>query len=151
MKNLYVLAVAALLFLLSCQDDNLKKSEITLSEIQSVEAAVEDFKTGMINADKDLLDGITAEQLIYGHSRGKVQNKSEFIDEVVSLLPNDYQKIDLSDQTILVSGETAVVRHIYSAEYLSNGVSGNLKIGNVMIWQKQMGRWKLLARQAYTL
>jgi len=142
--------VMILIFLSSCVSHNKDETNALLNE-NSVVTAVEHLKTGIINADKDLLDRITAEQLVYGHSNGTVQNKSEFIKEIISLQPNDYITIDLTDQTITISGETAVVRHIYSAKYVSNGDTANLKIGNMLIWQIQDGKWKLLARQAYSL
>jgi hypothetical protein len=118
---------------------------------QEVKAAVESFIQGIIKADRQLLEAVTSENLVYGHSSGKVQDKAAFIDEVISLQPNDYLTIDLTNQTITVSGDVAVVRHIYSSEYLSNNEKKNLRIGNVLIWQKKHGKWKLLARQAYTL
>jgi hypothetical protein len=118
---------------------------------QEVQAAVESFIQGIIKADRQLLEAVTSENLVYGHSSGKVQDKAAFIDEVISLQPNDYLTIDLTNQTITVSGDVAVVRHIYSSEYLSNNEKKNLRIGNVLIWQKKHGKWKLLARQAYTL
>jgi ketosteroid isomerase-like protein len=118
---------------------------------KEVEAAVQSFKKGIIDADRQLLDALTSDQLVYGHSSGKVQNKAAFIEEIISLQPNDYQTIDLTNQTITVSGDVAVVRHIYSSEYKSNGENKNLRIGNMFIWQKKQGKWKLLARQAYSL
>lgn len=118
---------------------------------KEVALAVGNLIKGFVDADKDLLDKITAEELIYGHSSGKVQNKTEFIDEVISGKPLDYVKFDLEGQTIMVTGKTAVVRHILNAETISNGAPGKLRIGNVLIWQKQKGKWKLLARQAYKL
>lgn len=118
---------------------------------KDVASAVENLMKGFVDADKDLLDKMTAEDLIYGHSSGKVQNKTEFIAEVISGKPLDYVKFDLEGQTIMVSGKTAVVRHILNAETISNGAPGKLRIGNVFIWQKQKGNWKLLARQAYKL
>lgn len=118
---------------------------------KDVAAAVENLIKGFIDADRDLLDDITAAELVYGHSSGKVQNKTEFIDEVISKKPLDYVKMDLENQTIKVIGNAAVVRHILVAETLSNGTQGNLRIGNVLIWQKQKGKWKLIARQAYKL
>lgn len=145
------LITGIILFVLtSCVSEHDEKTN-TLKNEKAIVAAVEDFKTGIINADKDLLDSITAEQVVYGHSNGTVQNKSEFIKEIISLQPNDYITIDLTDQTITISGETAIVRHIYSSEYVSNGDTANLKIGNMLIWQIQDGKWKLLARQAYSL
>jgi uncharacterized protein YcfL len=119
-------------------------------EQKEVNSAIEVFKKGVITADEALLKSITADELVYGHSNGKVQDKTEFIAEIVSKLPA-YLSIDMSDQTIRISGNIAVVRHIYSAETMNNGSPGHVKIGNMMIWQKQHGKWKLLARQAYKL
>ncbi|HAM11028.1 MAG: hypothetical protein A2X05_04150 [Bacteroidetes bacterium GWE2_41_25] len=118
---------------------------------KEVASAVENLMKGFIDADKNILDNMTAEELNYGHSAGKVQNKTEFVDEVISGKPLDYLKIDLEGQTIKVTGKTAVVRHIFNAETSSNGTPGKLRIGNMMVWQKQKGKWKLIARQAYKL
>lgn len=119
-------------------------------EEKAVLAAIETFKRGIIDADKELLGSIAAEELVYGHSNGKVQNKAEFIEEIVNSQP-DYSSIDMADQTIRICGNTAIVRHIYSAETTNNGTPGHVKIGNMLVWQKQHGKWKLLARQAYKL
>lgn len=113
--------------------------------------AVEAFKSAMVSADRGQLDRITAEQLVYGHSSGKVQDKAAFIEEVVSKTPLIYRTIDMSDQTIQISGQTAVVRHIFSATTTGASGNGSLRIGNMLIWQLQDGKWKLLARQAYKL
>lgn len=118
---------------------------------KEVASAVESLMKGFIDADKTILDNLTAEELNYGHSAGKVQNKTEFIDEVVSGKPLDYLKIDLEGQIIKVTGKTAVVRHIFNAETSSSGTPGKLRIGIMQVWQKQKGKWKLIARQAYKL
>ncbi|HET6557710.1 MAG TPA: nuclear transport factor 2 family protein [Prolixibacteraceae bacterium] len=120
-------------------------------QLKEVGAAVEVLKKAVIEADKSLLEAITAEGLVYGHSNGKVQNKAEFIAEIISAQPLDYVSIETEDQTIALSGNTAVVRHIFSAETMANGTAGKIRIGNMLIWQKQKGKWKLLARQAYKL
>lgn len=118
---------------------------------KEVATAVELFKKGIVDADKDLLTSITANELVYGHSSGKVQNKTEFITEIINPQAMDYTSVDMTDQTIEISGQVAIVRHIYSAETINNGTVGHLKIGNMLIWQKQHGKWKLLARQAYKI
>lgn len=151
MKRILLTLFAAILGLSSCSTYRSAQVTDVATEEKKVAEAVEQFKTGIINADRDILESIFADKLVYGHSNGKVQNKAECIGEIVSLQPNDYLTITLTEQTITVSGETAVVRHIYSSEFLSKGVKGNLRIGNVLIWQKQEGKWKLLARQAYKL
>jgi len=118
---------------------------------KDVASAVEKLMKGIVDADKNILQEITSEGLVYGHSSGKVQNKTEFIDEVILSKPLDFTKIDLAEQTIKITGDAAIVRHILVAEITNNGVPGNLRIGNMLVWQKQKGKWKLIARQAYKL
>lgn len=122
----------------------------TSSPEEDVANAVILLMKGIEEADGEILNSIAANELIYGHSSGKVQNKEEFIAEIVSGEPLDYRNIQLIDQTVKVINETAIVRHIFTAETLSRDETpGNLRIGNVLIWQLQEGKWKLLARQAY--
>ncbi len=148
----YILAAAILVIgLFSCKSGNQSSASDPAGQEKEIMAALEKFKTGIIDADRTILEDIFADKLVYGHSGGKVQNKKECIDEIVSLQPNDYLTIDMADQTITISGETAIVRHIYSSEFTSNGTPGSLRIGNVLVWQKQDGKWKLLARQAYKI
>ena len=117
-----------------------------------VAIAVGQLIKGMMTADKNILESITADELVYGHSSGKVQNKSEFIAEILSGQPLVYIRIEPLDQTIQMSGDAAVVRHIFTAETKNtDGEPGSLRIGNMLVWQFQNGTWKLLARQAYRL
>ena len=125
------------------------QSESQSKDEKEVARVVEAFKTAMMTADQNILGRITADQLLYGHSSGKVQSKPEFIEEIVSKVPFSYTTIDLTEQSILIAGETAVVRHIMAATTDAKGTAGALKIGIMMVWQKQSGEWKLLARQAY--
>ena len=113
-------------------------------------AAVETLKKGMIDADRKILDDITAPELSYGHSAGKIENKAEFIDALVSGR-SDFITMDLTNQTITLAGKTALVRHNLTGTTKDNGVPGNPKLGVLLVWQKQHGKWKLLARQAFKL
>ena len=114
--------------------------------------AVNQLIKGMTDADESILESILANELVYGHSNGRVQNKSEFIAEILSGQPFVYVSIVPLDQTIKISGDVAVVRHIMTAETKNtNGEPDSLRIGNTLVWQLQSGTWKLLARQAYRL
>ena len=143
MKKITQLSILLVILSLTVVGQSKQEKELT--------DAIEIFKKGVVDADKNLLESVTAENLVYGHSSGKVQNKAEFVAEIVSGQPLDYVSVETADQTIAVSGDVAIVRHVYSAETMSNGTPGKLKIGNMMIWQNQHGKWKLLARQAYKL
>jgi hypothetical protein len=118
---------------------------------KEVAAAIEIFIKGIIDADKSIFDTIVSDDLVYSHSSGKVQDKAAFIEGIISRQPLDYLKVDLSDQTIKIIGETAIVRHNFSSETSSNGIPGILNLGIMHIWVKENGKWKLLARQAYKI
>ena len=149
MKNIILLLFPLLIF--GCTGNRQQAVQPKAAEAD-VTAAVNQLIKGIADADENILKSITADELVYGHSSGKVQNKSEFIAEIVSGQPFRYMNIALSDQTIQMSGDAAVVRHIFTADTQSpDGTPGNLKLGIMQIWQLQNGKWKLLARQAYKL
>ena len=123
------------------------KSFSQAKEGKAVAEAGESFRKAMISADRPTLENWTADNLSYGHSNGRVENKKEFVENIVSGR-SDFLTIELTDQTIQVTGKTAVVRHVLSATTNDNGKPGTVKLSILLIWQKQKGNWKLLARQS---
>jgi len=113
----------------------------------AVAKATEELRAAMVNADKNALDKLTADQLSYGHSSGKIEDKTSFVNNIATGA-SDFVSIDLTEQTISVSGKTAIVRHILKAKTNDGGRPGEAHIRILLIWQKQSGGWKLLARQA---
>jgi ketosteroid isomerase-like protein len=61
---------------------------------------------------------------------------------------SDFVSIDLTNQTIKIVGNTAVVRHILTGTTNDNNTPANIKLSILSVWQKQQGQWKMLARQA---
>jgi ketosteroid isomerase-like protein len=116
-------------------------------EEAAVGAAIEHLRKAMIDGDKAGLQNITADQLSYGHSSGKVEDKATFVDNIVSG-KSDFVTIDLTNQTIVIAGDAAIVRHTLSATTNDSGNPGSVKLNILLVWQKQKGQWKLLARQA---
>ncbi|WP_256012541.1 nuclear transport factor 2 family protein [Desertivirga xinjiangensis] len=116
---------------------------------KQVETAVETLKKALLEGKREQLEAIAAEQLTYGHSGGKLENKAEFVEALASG-KSDFLSIELTDQTIEVSGKTAIVRHKLSAQTNDSGVPGNVNLYVLLVFQKQ-GTWKLLARQAVKL
>jgi ketosteroid isomerase-like protein len=117
---------------------------------KKVADAVAELRKAMIDADKQKLESLVAEDLSYGHSSGKIEDKATFIESLVSGR-SDFLTMDLTDQTIDVKGKTAIVRHNLTADTNDNGKTGTVKLGVMLVWQKESGRWKLLARQAFKL
>ncbi len=119
-------------------------------EEAKVAEAVEAFNQAMINPDTETFSNLVSDGLTYGHSGGVIQNKAEFLDDIVNgtfkfLTPAN------EDQTIRIVGNNAIVRHIFTSEITNKGVPGELRIGNLQVWVKEEGKWKLLARQAYKI
>ncbi|RRA97570.1 nuclear transport factor 2 family protein [Larkinella rosea] len=116
-------------------------------EKQAVEQAVEKLKKGIIDADESALSSITADQLTYGHSNGLLEDKTAFIKALVTK-ESDFVTIDLTDQTISIVDNTAWVRHKLSGTTNNKNVAGKVSLSVLLVWVKQKGDWKLLARQA---
>ena len=123
---------------------------ITISGIaqqKTVEESVETFRKLLVTPDEKGLTALTHKDLTYGHSSGKIENQSEFIDQLVSKR-SDFRKVEFLEQKIFTEGKTAVVRHILEAETFDGGKPGNVKIKILLVWVKDKKDWKLMAHQA---
>ena len=101
----------------------------------------------MIDPDKAKLEALATDQLTYGHSTGKLENKAAFVEALTSGA-SDFVSINLTEQTITVVDNTALVRHNLLADTLNDGKPGKAHLGVLLVWIKQKGNWQLLARQA---
>lgn len=114
----------------------------------AVKAAVEDLRRAMLAADKAKLTALTATQLSYGHSSGKIETQAEFIG-VVASKKTTYKSIDLSDITVSAAGANAIVRHKWKSVSVADGKESVSELGVLQVWTKATGTWRLLARQAF--
>jgi ketosteroid isomerase-like protein len=118
------------------------------SDEAAVKENVEALRKALLMADKAQLEALAAGQLSYGHSSGKVQNKAEFVDGVVTRKAV-VKSLDFPELTIAVAGDAAIARHLYVSESETDGKPNHVRIGSLEVWQKQDGNWKLLARQGF--
>ncbi len=114
----------------------------------AVSAAVEALRKAMIAADKSALDQLTTPELSYGHSSGRLENKAEFIEALVSG-KSGFSAIELNDQTVNVVDKIALVRHGFNGTRRKDG--DKMKLSILTVWLQQQEQWKLLARQAAKL
>ncbi len=113
----------------------------------SLEKAVEQLKTALLSGDESQLRAISSTHLSYGHSNGLIENQDAFVATLISG-KSAFLSIDLSEQTVDQIENTAIVRHTLFAKTKNDGVLGEVKLKVLMIFQKEKGQWKLLARQA---
>lgn len=114
---------------------------------QAVAAAAERLRLAMIDPTPAALVPLVADDLSYGHSGGRVDTKDSFIGDLVAG-KSDFVTITITDQTIKVVGNSAIVRHTLTADTNDSGKPGKVQIKILGVWQQQGSQWKLLARQA---
>lgn len=116
-------------------------------ESQALELSVEALRRAMVNGDSLALRSLTSERLTYGHSSGKIEDRESFVTSLVTKT-SDFESIILSDQEISVEGDVAWVRHILKGNTIETGKPSPVNLKILLIWTKEGGIWKLLARQA---
>jgi hypothetical protein len=139
----FVLSLCCLL-LITVDAVSQSKEETDLADVCKA------FNKAMIDADKSTLEKLTLKTLSYGHSSGLVENQTQFITALVNGTI-DFTNIDITDQTIQVSGKDAIVRNTFKGTLLKDGSPFELKIGLLMVWKNVKGNWQLFARQGYKL
>ena len=140
----YAAAVPAAAFLFA------REAAAQSGEDTAVNQAVEAMRKAMVDADKAKLETLVADQLSYGHSAGVVETKQQFLD-VIASKKTTYKSINLLEPTVTVVGNNAIARHIFTAEFETDGKPGTARVGVLQVWLKQNDQWKLLARQAFRL
>lgn len=114
---------------------------------KAVLAAVEKLRLAMISGNEAELRTISSEKLSYGHSGGLVENQQQFVEKFKTGA-SDFVTIELKNQTITISGNTAIVRHELHATTNDNNKPGEVHLRVMLVFQKQAKEWKLLGRQA---
>lgn len=144
-----ILAVLVIGLVVSCTSKG--EGEMEMLNQQEVLQALGELDQALIDRDSKTLTSITASDLTYGHSSGNIQDKQEFIDDVMNG-PFRFVSITNEDQSVAISGNTGIVRHILSADATNAGNPAKVRIGIIMVFQKkENNEVVLLARQAYKL
>jgi len=111
---------------------------------------VEALRMALLKPDKAKLEALTADQLSYSHSDGRVEDKAKFINGVMTRKAV-VKSLEWPEMTIQIVGPNAIVRHLYVSESELDGKTNNVRIGALQVWQKQGNDWKLLARAGIKL
>ncbi len=120
---------------------------MTTDDTTAVTQAVEALRIATLTANHAALADLTADELIYGHTSGRTETKSQFIDGVVSGR-SGYSEIIMSDQTVKVMDNVAVVHHTWDAARSNAPAGVRIKIAILSVWLRRHGQWTLVARQA---
>jgi uncharacterized protein DUF4440 len=116
----------------------------------AVKDAVEKLRKASLAADQSALTALADDQISYGHSDGRVQNKTEMLAGFAGRKAT-VKSIDFPELKVAVAGNVAVTRHLYVSDSELDGKVTNTKIGVIECWHKAGSDWKLLGRQGYKL
>ena len=117
---------------------------------QEVLAAEKDWANAVMARDFDALNQILSAKLIYAHSTGEIESKSDYLGK----LRNGERRYDLiqhSKTTVRVFGAAAAAHSIVRMKGASAGVPFDNKLMMMHLWVKQDGRWRLAAHQTTRL
>lgn len=119
-----------------------------MNDNEAVAATAEKLRLAMISGEKTELESLILSELTYGHSGGHIDDAKEFVEKLVSK-KSDFITIDITNQTVNIVGNTAIVRHHFYATTADFGKApGDVTLDIVLVWVKTGKNWKLLARQA---
>ena len=117
-------------------------------DTQAVTDAAEKLRLAMISGERAALESLIVPELTYGHSGGHIDDAKEFIEKLVSK-KSDFLTIDITNQSVSIVGNTAIVRHHFYATTADLGKApGDVTLDILLVWTKMKKDWKLLARQA---
>ena len=136
-----------LVLLLSCTYTNISAQS---QDEEQIALAIEKLRIVMIQPDSAVLASLVSDGLEYVHSSGTVRDKKGFINEFMRRQTN-VTNVVFSNQTIKFSGDLAIVRHRMVADAHNPGYPPLIDIIVMMVWRKEGGNWKMLARQAAKL
>ena len=114
----------------------------------AINRAMDALAKATTTVDKAQLENLVWPEVSYGHSGGRVENKAQFVDALVSK-KSIITKIDLSKVNTSIVGDLAIVRGHMWLMVESTGKPVPTDLEFLMVWQKRGGEWKLLARQAF--
>jgi ketosteroid isomerase-like protein len=114
---------------------------------KEVAQAIEELRKAMVDADSAKLMSLTDKELSYGHSFGRIETQELYVSNLASG-KSDFENMDISNQTIAVVGNTAIVRHRLQGMASDMGKRSAIDLSVFMVWVKEKGKWKLLGRQA---
>jgi ketosteroid isomerase-like protein len=126
------------------QNQNANAAPSAEEEIQSLE---QERNVAILNGDAAALDRMTADDYTFITLRGELRTKSEVV-KGFQLGSFKYESRQISDLTIRVYGDTAVVTGRSNQKGMENGknYSGDYRFTRVYVRQK--GRWLTVALQA---
>ena len=112
----------------------------------AVLAAEQRWTQALVKADAAALRDIYADDLVYVHSGGNVETRTEFIRRVETG-GLKYERLTLVDPKVRVYGDTAVVNGAFEVVVTSDGTPINTRVIYIHVYVRHGGAWRMVAHQ----
>ena len=114
-------------------------------EVMAVEQARED---ALVKNDFPALEKIIADDAVYCHASGRVDNKAAFLD-TLKAGRNHYAKIDRYDDHVRVEGNMAVINGSLDLTVHPQGADERVeKVVATIVYEKRAGHWVMISSQS---
>ena len=115
-----------------------------MSEILRLE---DERYAAMLGKDVKTLERLLDADLVYMHSSGVADSKESYLGGLRDGVW-DYQRIGRSEQTVKVSGDTALVFNRLAISIKVRGVQKEMDNRALAVWVRRDGAWRLIALQS---
>lgn len=115
---------------------------------EAVAERVEAFRAAQVAAEPKALEKLSAPELSYSHSDGRVEDRAAFVTNATAGR-SKFTKLEYRNPTTTVVGDVATVRFNWVGEQVAtDGRTTSTNLHILMVWQKRGSDWLLLARSA---
>ena len=101
----------------------------------------------MVEADRDALEAILADDLVYIHTTGVVDSKSSLIESIVSGAV-DYTRLVPAETTLRLVGNVALVTGTADLGVLAGGTTHAARIRFTEVYVATVDGWRLVSWQS---
>ncbi|MFN0171635.1 MAG: nuclear transport factor 2 family protein [Bryobacteraceae bacterium] len=117
---------------------------------EALRAAEQQWSDATTKMDYAALDKILANDLIYTHSNGVVDNKAQFIESLKNGT-RKYESVQIEEMTVRNYGKTAAVAGKVKMVITARGQTSPRQMRFLRFWVKNKGQWQLVAHQSAQL
>ena len=126
---------------------------VRAQSVGKAEAEVKEAENAWVKAatanDQAALQNLLAPKLVYTHSTGLIEGKSEYMKAVDTF--QKYKAIELDNMRVNVYGNTAIVNTKARMVGTTKGTPFDNQVLVIHVWVKQDGKWQLAAHQTTRL
>jgi len=106
---------------------------------------LEAHRAAVMAGDAKAFDALSAPELSYSHSDGHIEDKATFIKNATDG-KTKWLSLAYDNPKVRIVGDTAISRFNFVGENQNGDKKNSVNLGVLMVWQKQGGKWKVLAR-----